>query len=252
MGAFVKWFGLMGWLLAAGVAAEQSPRLAVAAAADLKYALSELVAAFETQHPSAKVKVIYGSSGKLYEQIASGAPFDLFFAADASFPKLLEEQGLSLPVRLYARGRIVLWSAVLDASRLDLERLAQPDIGHIALANPRHAPYGQRAVQALERAGVWPKVKAKLVFGENVAQAAQFAETGSVEVGIIALSLALSPNLQAKGRYWLVPEELHEPLEQGYVILKRAQRSPLARRFAEFVGSDAARAILRRYGFELP
>jgi molybdate transport system substrate-binding protein len=248
---FVKWLWLAGGLTLSA-STDQPRRVVIAAASDLKYALSELGQTFEKLHPSTKVEVIYGSSGKLYEQIVRGAPFDLFFAADARFPKLLEEQELALKAHFYARGRIVLWSARIEAGRLELSYLVQPEIKRIAIANPRHAPYGQRAEQALQRAGVWPEVKAKLVYGENIAQAAQFAETGSAEVGIIALSLALSPGLKTKGSYWLVPQELHEPLDQWYVLLKRAQESSLAQSFAEFVESDSARAILCHYGFEFP
>ncbi len=251
MAKFVKWLWLTGWLLTANAVTDQ-PQLVIAAASDLKYALGELTATFEKLHRPARVEVIYGSSGTLYEQIINGAPFDLFFSAEARLPKLLEGQGLALKTRLYARGRIVLWSTAIDASQLDLHRLDQPEIKRIAIANPRHSPYGQRAEQALQQAGVWPKVKAKLVYGENVAQVVQFAETGLAEVGIIALSLVLSPVLKAKGSYWLVPQELHEPLDQGYALLKRAQGSPLSQSFLEFLESNAAQAIFRRYGFELP
>ncbi len=264
MRVLVRWFWLGGWLLGwqlsawggegdIAAKATQASRLIVAAASDLKYAMDELVTAFRKHHPAAKVEVVYGSSGKLYEQIVHGAPFDLLFSADIQFPRMLEQKGLTVSgVRPYARGRIVVWSSVLNAARLDLPRLADPQIRRIAIANPDHAPYGQRARQALERAGIWPKVQGKLVFGENVAQAAQFAQPGSAEVGIIALSLASSPSLKAKGSYGLIPEQMHAPLDQGYVILKRAQDLALAQSFAEFLAGEAAQAILQAYGFSLP
>lgn len=242
---------LVIWLPA--LALSQDLKLTIAAAADLKYALDEVVRDFKAQHPKAKVDLIFGSSGKLYEQILHGAPFDLLFSADIQFPQLLKDQGWAASeTRLYARGRIVLWSTRLDAGRLTLEDLKSPTIRKIAIANPRHAPYGMRAKEALERLGLWGKVSPKLVFGENVAQTAQFVETGAADVGVIALSLALSPALSAKGSYALIAQELHQPLDQGYVILKRAASNPLALAFAEFVAKESARAVFRRYGFVLP
>lgn len=154
--------------------------------------------------------------------------------------------------RLYARGHIVLWSAGMDASKMTLKNLSSPKIKKIAIANPKHAPYGARAEEALRKAGLWAKVEKKLVFGENVAQTAQFAETGAADIGIIALSLAVSPALKEKGGYYLIPENLYSPLDQGYVVLKRAADNPLAKTFADFVASEPARVIFRRYGFALP
>ncbi|HYE34034.1 molybdate ABC transporter substrate-binding protein [Methylocaldum sp.] len=228
-------------------------RLTIAAAADLKYAMDEVVKAFKDQHPEAMVDLVTGSSGKFYEQIAHEAPFDIFFSADVKFPEKLKEQGLTASeVRMYARGRIVLWSANMNAGKMTLQDLADPRIKQIAIANPKHAPYGQRAQEALENAGLWTKVQNKLVFGENIAQTAQFAETGAADVGLIALSLAVSPSLTAKGGYYLIPETLHEPLDQAYVLLKRAEKNALAGAFADFVASEPARAIFRSYGFILP
>jgi molybdate transport system substrate-binding protein len=228
-------------------------KITIAAAADLKYAMEELASAFKEAHPEATLDLISGSSGKFYEQIAQEAPFDLFFSADIKFPQQLQEQGLAASdVRLYARGRIVLWSAGTDASKLTLKNLTAPKLKKIAIANPKHAPYGMRAEEALKKAGLWAKVEKKLVFGENVAQTAQFAETGAADIGIIALSLAVSPALKDKGGYYLIPDDLHTPLDQGYVILKRAAGNPLAKSFADFVASEPARVIFRRYGFVLP
>jgi molybdate transport system substrate-binding protein len=239
-------FGYSAW------AAEPS-RLTIAAAADLKFAMEEIARAFRKEHPEATLDLVTGSSGRFYEQIVQAAPFDLFFSADVKFPQQLKEQGLTASeVRLYARGRIVLWSAKMNAADMKLSDLAKPDITKIAIANPKHAPYGTRAEEALKKAGLWPKVEKKLVFGENVAQTAQLAETGAAEVGIIALSLAESPMLKPKGGYSLIPENLHSPLDQGYVILKRAEDNSSAKAFADFVSGEAGRTIFRRYGFVLP
>jgi molybdate transport system substrate-binding protein len=145
-----------------------------------------------------------------------------------------------------------LWSASLDASRLKLEDLSNPALGRIAIANPRHAPYGRRAEEALRARGVWDKVQGRLVYGENIAQTAQYVQSGNARVGLIALSLALNPELAGKGGYALVPDTLHRPLEQGFVITRRAAGNALARGFAEFMGQQEARAIMARYGFKLP
>ena len=146
----------------------------------------------------------------------------------------------------------MLWSATLDATKLTLQSLTDPKITRIAIANPKHAPYGQRAEEALRAAGVWEKVEPKLVLGENIAQTAQFVQTGNAQVGIIALALAVNTELASKGGYWLIPDNLHDPLEQGYVITKRAAGNALARDFTTYVSSAPARAIMTKYGFVLP
>lgn len=231
----------------------QAETITVAAAADLKFAMDEIVAAFEAGSPADHIEVVFGSSGKLQTQIQQGAPFDLYFSADIELARRLAEAGFAASgVRPYALGRIVLWSASLDATRMTLEALADPAITRIAIANPQHAPYGKRAEEALRASGLWEKVESKLVFGENIAQTAQFVETGNAQVGILALSLAKSPQLAKKGGFWLVPASLHAPLAQGFIVTKRAENDPLAHRFAAFIDSPAARAAMTRYGFELP
>lgn len=248
---------LRGGLLAAGMAlfaaAAQAGEITVAAAADLKFAMDELVHDFARTHPADQVAVVYGSSGKFATQIAQGAPYDLYFSADIAYPNALTDAGLAASaVTPYALGRIVLWSARMDAVTMTLQGLLDPHIRRIAIANPEHAPYGKRAEEALRAAGVWAQVEHKLVYGENVAQTAQFVQSGNAEIGIIALSLALNPQLAAQGGYRLIPDTLHRPLRQGFVITRRAAGNPLARSFADFVQSDAARAVLARYGFVLP
>ena len=234
-------------------AAQAGERITVAAAADLKFALDEIVADFGRAHPDDTVEVVYGSSGKFATQIRQGAPFDLYFSADIAYPRALEADGLALgPTRAYAVGRIVLWSRSRDARALRLQDLADPALGRIAIANPRHAPYGKRAEEALRAAGVWDAVQPRLVQGENIAQTAQFVQTGNAAVGIIALSLALNPTLAAQGGYHLIDASLHAPLEQGFMLTRAAAGKPLAGAFAEFIGSEPARAVLQRYGFELP
>lgn len=242
---------LTGALLVA--ASAHAGKITVAAAADLKFAMDEIVARFRQAHGADQVDVVYGSSGKFHTQIQQGAPYDLYFSADIAFARALAKAGFSASeVKPYAIGRIVLWSATMDARQMTLAGLTDATIARVAIANPKHAPYGKRAEEALRALGLWEKVEPKLVYGENIAHAAQFVQTGNAQVGIIALALALSPELASKGGYWLIPDHLHQPLEQGFVITRRAQGNALAQRFADYMGSPAARAVMTRYGFVLP
>lgn len=234
-------------------ATTRAETVTIAAAASLKFAMDEIVAAFRKANPEDMVEVTYGSSGKFLTQIQQGAPYDLYFSADMANPHELARAGFAASaVKPYASGRIVLWSATVDASGMTLTSLTEARIARIAIANPKHAPYGKRAEEALRAAGVWEKVEAKLVYGENITQTAQFVQTGNAQVGIIALALAVNPELAAKGGYWLIPDTLHQPLEQGYIITQRAAGNALAKRFADYMGSKPARAMLAKYGFVLP
>jgi len=227
--------------------------VAIAAAADLKFALEEVVDAFRQSNPTDALTTTYGSSGKFYAQIRQGAPFDLYFSADIAYPRLLVEAGFAASeVRPYAPGRLVLWSSSRDATQMTVADLVDPSIRKIAIANPEHAPYGKRAEEALRAAGVWDKVRSRLVMGENIAQTAQYVQTGNADVGIIAWSLALNEAMATQGSYALIPDHLHQPLEQGYVITQRAAGNPLARRFADYMASPEARRVMVRYGFALP
>ncbi len=232
--------------------AVEGRHITVAAAADLHYALDKVIAAYRHDHPADNIDVVYGSSGKLLVQIEQGAPFDLFFSADSHFPEQLRARGSAggQPVP-YAVGRIVLWSASIDMHDVQLADLAQARFGRIAIANPRHAPYGMRAEQALRRAGIWDQLQSRLVYGENVGQTAQFAQSGNARVGVIAQSLALDPAM-AKGSYALVPATAYEPLQQSFVLTRRGAGNALARDFAHYMQGAAARSILTRYGFTLP
>ncbi len=239
-------------LFAAGQGAHAGEKITIAAASDLKFALDEIVVLFNKAHPADRVETIYGSSGKFQAQIRQGAPFDLYFSADIAYPRALQAEGFSASeAQPYAVGRIILWSTERDAGNMTLTDLADSSIQKIAIANPKHAPYGKRAEEALKAAGIWEKVEAKLVYGENVAQTAQFVQSGNAQVGIIALSLGLSPALAKQGGHALIPDHLHQPLEQGFIITQRAANNPLARTFASFMLGKEARAIMIRYGFVL-
>lgn len=237
--------------LAVTASAEPS-KLAITAAADLKFCLDLLVQDFKNSRPEADIQVTYGSSGKAFTQLKQGAPFDLYFSADVEYPNKLVEAGLTAgKPRLYALGRIVLWSAGEDASKLDIRDLGDLRFTKIAIANPLHAPYGRRAEDALRRAGIWENVRSRLVLGENIAQAAQFVQSGSAPVGILALSLVKSPAFAGKA-YRLIPDSLHSPLEQALVAMKRAEKNPLAVAFVDYLFQPQARRIFERYGFALP
>jgi molybdate transport system substrate-binding protein len=233
----------------------RAEEITIAAASDLNFAFKELVSGYETASGN-QVKLTFGSSGNFFAQIQNSAPFDLYFSADISYPKKLEEAGLIVPGSLYryAIGRIVLWTR--HESPLDVMQgfaaLRQPSVKNIAIANPKHAPYGRAAVAAMEHFKVHDTVKDRLVLGENVSQAAQFVESGAADIGIIALSLALAPAMSTKGTYWEIPPEAHQPLEQGAVIVKASKRADSAKQFLEFVKSRQGVAIMKRYGFVAP
>jgi molybdate transport system substrate-binding protein len=222
----------------------------VAAAADLAPAFEELGRQFE-RDTGTRVTFSFGSTGMLAKQIENGAPVDLFAAADIGFIDQLEREGLILPETkaLYARGRITIWTRSDAVPKIErIEDLAEPGIARIAIANPEHAPYGRAAREALESAGIWKAVEPKLVYGENIRQTMQYAETGNADAAITALSLSVG----SAGRWTLVPEELHEPLDQAMAVIKGARLEREGRRFAEFINSAQGRSIMRKYGFILP
>ncbi|HWB93997.1 MAG TPA: molybdate ABC transporter substrate-binding protein [Puia sp.] len=234
--------------------ASSKSNLLVAAAADLRFAMDSLVAQFTRENPGIGIKVTYGSSGNFYEQIRNGAPFDLFFSADVDYPRQLKEQNKTLSeVHVYGTGQLVLWSKTVDPARQQMNTLLDPHVTKIAIANPAHAPYGKRAVESLHYYKLYDKVKDKLVIGENIAQTAQYAQTGAAEVGVIALSLAVSPTMKKTGgKYWIIPAAAHQPLSQGFVLLQHSKGSIAAGKFALFCGSGQAAATLKYFGFGKP
>ena len=227
--------------------ATSSDELTVAAAADLTPAFEEIGRQFESAS-NTKVIFVFGSTGMLTRQIENGAPVDLFAAANVSYIDELDQKGLIVPDTrtIYARGRITLWTP--DESPLRLESindLARPEVMRVAIANPDHAPYGLAAKQALQNAGIWERVQPKLVYGDNIRQALQYAQTGNVEVAIVALSLSIP----SRGRWQLVPEELHQPIDQGLGVIKGTRNEQAARAFAVFIAGPQGQAIMKKYGF---
>ncbi len=227
----------------------------VAAASDLRYAFEALRERFEGAHPNIRLKITYGSSGQFFAQLRNGAPFDLYFSADADYPRRLIAEGLAVDSSFfrYALGQLVVWipadSPLMLAS---WKELAGPKVHRLALANPRHAPYGRAAIAALQSLGLYERLRNRLVFGENVAQAAQFAASGAADAGLIALALALAPEMQQRGRYRLLPPESYPPIEQGAVVLQQAAARPEVWTFWRFVQRPEGRAVLHQYGFALP
>lgn len=239
--------------LAALTATARADTARVAAAADLKFAFGEIKPQFEQAHPEHKIELIMGSSGKFMQQLENGAPFDIFFSADVNLPKKLVASGKAIaPVITYAFGRVVLWSAKVDAGKLTLKDLDKPEFRKIAIASPDHAPYGARAKEALTHSGMWPKLQDKLVFGENISHTAQLIDTQAAEIGIIALSLAVNDSLKAKGGYYLIPADFHQPLEQAYAVTQYGKDNAAAKAFAQFMNTPPARKLMMRYGFVLP
>ncbi len=237
-------------MVLAAAPAAAGERLLVATASNFKPAMEELLALFGPHHADADVGAVYASTGKLAAQIRAGAPYDLFCAADMDSPRTLIAEGFAVaPVREYARGRLALWSAMTDAGLLTLEDLADPRFSHIAIAQPRHAPYGMRAREALRASGVWPQVESRLVYGENIGQTAQFVRSGNAQIGLIALSQVLDPDFAGDGRYTLVPDGLHAPLAQGQVLTRHGAGKPLAEAFARWLRSEEAQTVIARHGY---
>jgi molybdate transport system substrate-binding protein len=251
--AVVLSFALTLWG-SASFGAEQE--LTIAAASDLSFAFKELVAEFEKK-TGTKVKLSLGSSGNFFSQIQNGAPFDAYFSADIRYPQKLEESGHAVSGTLYryAVGRIVVWapkSSRFPVEQGGIEVLLDPSIHKIAIANPKHAPYGRAAVSTMEHFKIYDRVKDKLVLGENISQTAQYVESGASDIGIIALALALAPSMKSAGKYWEIPADAHPPIEQGAVILKHGRNPEAAKSFFEFIKSDQGRDIMTRFGFVLP
>jgi len=235
-------------------AAQAADELSIAAAADLQFAMPEVVQQFEKE-TGQKVRVTFGSSGNFASQIQNGAPFDIFFSADLNYPKQLDSARLIEPGSIYhyADGKIVLWTLKSSGVNINggLPVLLDPKIHKIAIANPEHAPYGRAAVAALKRENLYERVQNKIVLAENISQAAQFVDAGSAEVGIVAGSLVVAPTVRDRGAYFAIPESEYPPIEQGCAILKSSQHKQVANQFLEFIKTPAIVALLRKFGFEV-
>jgi len=223
----------------------------VAAAANLRYVMEEIKTAYVKQNPKAKVNLTFGASGTLVQQIQNGASFDFFMAADNEFPLKLKDKGLTTgSMSTYAFGKLAIYSTTLNVEKLGLEALKSSSINKIAIANPETAPYGERAVELLKSQKLYDGLKSKIVLGENISQAAQYAFTGNAEIGFIALSLALAPDMDSKGSYYVIPQSLYKPIEQACILIKTPVLNTEAAKFKKFVLSPATKAIWEKWGYK--
>jgi molybdate transport system substrate-binding protein len=233
-----------------------SAELTVAAAADLSSVLQEVADRYEKK-TGVHLKLSFGASGSLTQQIQNGAPFDLFFSADMDYPRQLIAAGAADQSSLYqyAVGKLVLWvpaDSPLDPDHKGMSALLDPSVKKIAIGNPQHAPYGRAAVAALKHAGIYDQIADRLVLGENVAQAAQFVESGNAQAGFVALAHAVAPGMQGKGKYWEVPADFYPPLAQGVVVISHSQHKKEAAEFLEYIKTKEASELLHKFGFTLP
>ena len=224
----------------------------VAAAANLRYVLEEIKTVYVKQNPKAKVNLTFGSSGMLIQQIQNGASFDFFMAADNEFPLKLKEKGLTTgSMTTYAFGKLVMYSSTLQFGKKGLEILKSTTIKKIAIANPETAPYGERALELLKSQKLYDGLKSKIAFGNDISQTAQFAFTGNAEIGFIALSLALAPEMAGKGSYYIIPQSLYKPIEQACILIKTPVLNTEAAKFKKFVLSSATKEIWEQWGYGL-
>jgi len=228
----------------------QAQTVRIAAAGNLRYILDEIKANYLKTNPKANIMVSLGSSGALFQQITNGANFDIFMAADKIYPDKLKAQGIVAgDVKTYAFGKLVIWSKTLDVSQ-GLNILTSKEVNKIAIAKPEVAPYGNRAIECLRYYKLFDNVKDKIVYADNIAQAAQFAQTGNAEIGFIALALAMGPEM--KGSYFVLDTKSYKPVEQAMVLVKNWQSNPEAGKFMKYVLSAACKPIFEKFGFIVP
>lgn len=245
--------GMTVLLLLQGMVAHAEP-LTVAVAANVKYAFDDLAAEFKKES-GLEVEGVPGASGKIVAQVKSGAPFDVFLSADTESPEALYKEGFATnPPKVYAYGVLVLWTR----KKLDLNKgmavLSDAAVQKVAIANPRLAPYGRAAIKALESAGLSKAVEPKLVYGESISQAAQFVDSGAADIGFIAKSLVVAPEMSGKGKWMEVPKASYDPIAQSVVVLKHGAESQsiASQKFMDFLFTPKARAIFEKYGYLLP
>lgn len=228
----------------------KAQKVNVAAAANLRYVIEEIKSAYIKQHPKAKITITFGSTGMLVQQIMNGASFDFFMAADNEFPLKLKEKGLTTgPLSTYAFGKLILYSTTIDVNKKKLEALNNLGSKKIAIANPLVATYGERSVAMLKKLKIYDDLKSNIVVGENISQAAQYAFTGNTELGFLALSLVQTPEMKGKGSYYIIPENLYEPIEQTCILIKTPVLNTEAAKFKKFVLSPEIKSIWVKFGY---
>ena len=244
----------LGLALLSATASAQAEPLTVAVAANVKFAFAELQQAF-TQQTGIAVKSVFGSSGKLTAQIENGAPFDVFLSANMKYPAALHRDGFAITrPQVYANGVLVLWTMnPLDLGK-GIQVLNDPAVQKIAVANPRLAPYGREAINALKHFKLYSALESKLIYGENISQVSQYINSKAADIGFTAKSVVLAPQIAGQGKWIELPKDSYHPIAQGVVILKHAGQanSENAQRFLKFLSSPAARGIFEKYGYLLP
>ncbi len=231
--------------------AVQAQNIKIAAAPNLRYVLDELKASFEKQNPQIHLLVTFGSSGTLYQQITNGADFDVFMSADRTFPEKLKADGnVNGDVNVYAYGKLVLWSNTIDLKSQSINVLLKSEVVHIAIAKPEVAPYGERAIECLKYYQMLDKVKNKIVYADNISQTAQYAQSGNAQIGFLALSLALAPEM--KGSYLLLDTKSYKPVDQGIVALKGSKNKDATEKFIKFILSKGCKPIFEKNGYTFP
>mgnify|MGYP001001364901 CR=1 FL=1 len=226
-------------------------KVKVAAAANLRFVLEEIKKQYESANRQTDIEITFGSSGTLTQQIVNGAPFDLFMAADMEFPQKVKEQGFAAgDVKTYIYGKVALWSSTIDVKK-GLKTVTLPEVKKIAIADPKKAPYGENAVAVLKKQKLYDRISSKIVWGENISQAAQYAFSGNAEIGFIALSLALAPDMKGKGIYYVLPPKICPPIAQGCVLLKHGSANGEVQKFMNYVMSKACNNIWRNFGYGL-
>lgn len=243
---FMKWSVLLFMCVSNVVLASGQSTIKVAAAANLRYVLSEIEQIYESKFQGVDLQINYGASGTFYQQIVNGAPYDLFLSADDVRPVKLNEVGVtSYQSVVYACGKLALYGLRDDVAEVGLKLLEQNGNGRIAVANPRTAPYGARSVEILKSLGLWSSLEKRIVYGDSIAQAAQAAMTGNCEVGFVALSLLLNPDAKLKGSYFVIPQDMYEPIAQAGIVIKDGA----ATKFFEFILSKECKTVWEKYGY---
>lgn len=244
---------IISFIIGLSAISVSAQKVNVAAAANLRYVLEEIKTAYVKQNPKAKVNLTFGASGTLVQQISNGAVFDFFMAADNEFPVKLKIKGLTTgSIDVYAYGKLALYSTTLPVDKKGLNILKDLTVKKIAVANPTTAPYGERAMTLIKSMKLDETLKDKIVIAENISAAAQYAFTGNTELGFVALSLALAPDMKGKGKYFVVPQKMYEPIAQACVLIKKSTVNTEAAKFRKFVLSPANKAIWDKYGYDLP
>lgn len=250
-GRFKK--GLISLTILFSVLSTNAQKVNVAAAANLRYVLEEIKTAYVKQNPKAKVNLTFGASGTLVQQITNGASFDFFMSADNEYPLKLKEKGLTVgPMSTYAYGKLALYSITLEVDKLGLKALTSQSVKKIALANPEIATYGTRGLELMKSLKIYDALKGKIVIAENISQAAQYAFTGNTELGFIAYSYALAPDMAGKGHCYIVNPKMYSPIEQACIFIKTQSLNTEAAKFKKFVLSPATKGFWEKYGYIAP